>query len=152
MLSATLQRHRRSVLPLTALQTGAVMFAMGLTLLYLNPFWQFDESGLLDSKVHWWNIACVGLIAAGYVVVAVSLIWFIALLVSRLAGRQRWPYLVAILFMLGVVAWAAVNGFVKDVNAHFEWNSAEGLTASPSRPGMMPLQFEIGRASCRERV
>jgi hypothetical protein len=129
MLSATLNRRRRTVLPLTVLQTGAVMFALGLTLLYLNPFWRFDESGSLDARVHWWIIACEGLIAVGYVVVAVSLMWFVALIASRLAGRQKWPYIVAVLFLLGIAGWAAASGFVKDVNAHFEWNSAEGLTA-----------------------
>lgn len=129
MLPAKLQPRRRNILPLTALQTGAVMFALGLTLLYLNPFWHFDESGLLDARVHWWNIACAGLIASGYLVVAVSLTWFVALIVSRLTGRQKWPYIVAILFLLCIAGWAAVNGFARDINAHFEWNSAEGLTA-----------------------
>lgn len=129
MLRSTLPRRRRSLWPLTALQTGAVMFALGLTLLYLNPFWQFDESGLLDARVHWWNISCIVLIAAGYLVGAASLIGFVALIASRLAGRRNWPYVVAVLFFLGIAAWAAVNGFVKDVNAHFEWNSAEGLSA-----------------------
>lgn len=129
MLSATLQRRRRNILPLTALQIGAVMFALGLTLLYLNPFWHFDESGLLDGRVRWWNIACVGLLAAGYMTVAVSLIGFVAYIVSRLSARQRWPYFIAVLLLLGVATWIAVNGFAKDINAHFEWNSAEGLTA-----------------------
>jgi hypothetical protein len=129
MLSATHHRRRRNILPLTALQTGAVMFALGLTLLYLNPFWHFDQSGVLDARVHWWNITCVGLIAAGYVVAAVSFIGFVAFIVSRLVGRSLWPYLVGVLFLLGIAGWAAANGFVKDFNAHFEWNSAEGLTA-----------------------
>jgi hypothetical protein len=127
MLPARLQRRRRSLWPLTVLQTGAVMFALGLTLLYLNPFWHFDESGLLDARVHWWNTGCLSLIAAGYVIVAVSLIALVALVVSRLAGHRKWPYIVALLFLLGVAAWAAVGGFVKNLNAHFEWNSAEGL-------------------------
>lgn len=128
MLPATLKRHRRNILPLTALQTGAVMFALGLTLLYLNPFWHFDESGLLDARLHWWNGTCLVLVAVGYVVVAVSLIGFVALIVTRLAGGRKWPYIVAVLFLLGIAGSAAVSGFVKDVNAHFEWNSAEGLT------------------------
>jgi hypothetical protein len=129
MLPATLQRRRRTILPLTALQTGAVLFALGLTLLYLNPFWQFDESGSLVARVHWWNTACEGLVTAGYLVAAVSLIWFAALTVSRFSSYRQWPYIIAALFLLGISGWVAVSGFVKDVNAHFEWNSAEGLTA-----------------------
>jgi hypothetical protein len=129
MLPVTLRRRRRTTWPLTALQSGAVMFALGLTLLYLNPFWRFDESGLLDARVLWWNNACLWLIALGYVVAAVSLIGFVALIVSRLAGHRKWPYIFAVLLLLGIAGWAAVNGFVKEVNAHFEWNAAEGMSA-----------------------
>jgi hypothetical protein len=128
MLTASLQRRHRIHWPITSLQTGGVLFALGLTLLYLNPFWHFDEGGFLDWRVHWWNIACQVLIAAGLLVVGLSLIGLLAFIVSRLSRGRAWPYAVAVLFVLGVTAWAGVVGFVQNLNAHFEWNSAEGFS------------------------
>lgn len=128
MFTTTFQR-RRINWPITSLQTGAVLFAVGLTLLYLNPFWHFDEGGFLDWRAHSWNVGCQMLVGAGLLVAALSLVGLVAVIVSRLSGRRPWPYVIAVLFVLGVAAWAGVGGFVRDLDAHFEWNSAEGFTA-----------------------
>src|ERR1700685_834543 len=89
------KHRRRASLALTGLDAGAVLFAGGLTLLYLNPFWQIDEGGFLDWRVHWWNTAGQILIAAGLLIEALALIGSLAVIVSRLTGRRSWPYVVA---------------------------------------------------------
>ena len=123
-------RHlRRAGLALTALEAGAVFFALGLTLLYLNPFWHFDERGLLDPRLHWWNIVGEFLIASGMIIGAMALVASLAALVSRFSGRGRWPYTLAVLLIVGVIVWIFPLGFVRDLDAHFEWNSADGFTA-----------------------
>jgi hypothetical protein len=125
----TPRQRRRNSWAITSLQTGAVLFAVGLTLLYLNPFWRFDEGGFLDWRAHWWNIGCQVLVGAGLLVAAVSFIVLVAVILSRISGRRRWPYALAAAVVLCVAAWAGVGGFVRDLSAHFEWNSAEGFTA-----------------------
>jgi hypothetical protein len=126
---STARHRRRDSWVITGLQIGAVGFAVGLTLLYLNPFWHFDEGGFLDWRVHWWNAGCQMLIGVGLLVAAVSLIGLVAVIVSRISGRRRWPYAVAAFVVLGVAVWAGASGILRDLNAHFEWNSAEGFTA-----------------------
>jgi hypothetical protein len=121
------RRQRRNNWIVTALQTGAVLFALGLTFLYLNPFWHLDEGGFLDWRVHWWNIGCQVLIAAGSSMVALAFVAAAAWIISRLSGRRLWPYTVAVCALICVVAWAGVEGFVRSFNAHFEWNAADGF-------------------------
>jgi hypothetical protein len=123
----TVRRPRRTSWVLTSLQTGAVLFAAGLTLLYLNPFWHFDEGGFLDWRVHWWNVGCQVFMGAGLLIASLAVIGLLAAFVSRLAGRP-WPYLGAVLLVLCVIAWTAAGGFVRDFGAHFEWNSTDGFT------------------------
>ncbi len=118
---------RRTTWLITGLQIGAVLFGGGLTLLYLNPFWRFDESGLLNWRVHWWNAAAEIMIACGVLIAALALLGCVALIVSRLSGRRTWPYLAAALLVVCVVVWVVPEGFTRDLNAHFEWNSAEGF-------------------------
>src|ERR1700730_13025071 len=123
-------RHlRRSSLAVTGLEAGAVLFVLGLTLLYLNPFWHFDSRGLLDPRLQWWNGVGEFLIAAGMVVEAAALIGALAALVSRFSGRGRWPYNLAVLLVIGLAAWILPLGFVRELGAHFEWNSVDGLSA-----------------------
>jgi len=92
---------RRVSWAITGLEAGVVLFAVGLTLLYLNPFWHFDESGFLDWRVHWWNAASTILTAAGLWIVALALIGSVAVIVSRFAGRHPWPYGLAALLVVG---------------------------------------------------
>jgi hypothetical protein len=49
------QAHASHELGHHGLEAGVLLFAGGLTLLYLNPFWHFDEGGFLDWRVHWWE-------------------------------------------------------------------------------------------------
>jgi len=122
------RRVRRTTWAITALQTGAVLFAGGLAFLYLNPFWHFDEGGFLDWQVHWWNGAAQAMIAAGLPIITLALVGLVAVLVSRLAGGRFWPYAVAALLVLCALAWALSSGFVRNMNAHFEWNAADGFS------------------------
>jgi hypothetical protein len=135
--------RRRGTWAITSLQTGAVLFALGLTLLYLNPFWHFDESGLVDGGVFWWNGFCLVLIATGYIVLILSIIVFIAIVFSRLTPRRSWIIAIGILFLLGMGVWGAANGIVKDLNAHFEWNSADGFS-------VFALETWQGKSGTRE--
>jgi Ankyrin repeats (3 copies) len=112
----------------SALEMGVLLFLGGLLLLYLNPFWHFDEGGFLDWRVHWWNAAGEILAAAGLVIEVLALIGSAAMLVSRLAKRNSWPYFVAVFMVLATVVWIGTEGFITNLNAHFEWNAADGLT------------------------
>jgi len=128
MLNPTARHIRRSSWAVTGLEAGAVLFAGGITLLYLNPFWHFDESGFLDWRVHWWNAAGEVLIAAGLLTEALALLASVAVIVSRAAGRRSWPYALAALLVFCAVVWVIPSCFVHDVDAHFEWNTADGFS------------------------
>lgn len=104
-----------------------MLFAGGLTLLYLNPFWHFDEGGFLDWRAHWWNAIGEILIGSGLLIEALALIGSLAAIVSRCFGRRSWPYLVAALLVGCAVAWVGPSGYMRDLDAHFEWNSADGF-------------------------
>ncbi len=122
------RRTPRTHWALTAIQGGAVAFAGGLTLLYLNPFWHFDDRGFLDWRVHWWNGAAQLLIAAGLVVESGALLGSVAMLVSRMAGRRSWPYWAVALVLLSAVIWTIPVGFVRELDGRFEWNAADGFS------------------------
>jgi hypothetical protein len=128
VLNPTASHIRRASWAVTGLEAGAVLFAGGITLLYLNPFWHFDEAGFLDWRVHWWNAAGQVLIAAGLLTEAMALLGTLAVIVSRAAGRRSWPYTLAALLVFGAVVWVIPGGFVRDLDAHFEWNTADGFS------------------------
>lgn len=119
---------RRVSWAISGLEAGVVMFALGLTLLYLNPFWHFDEGGFLDWRVLWWNATATMLTAAGLLIVALALIGSVAVIVSRCAGRHPWPYGMAALLVVCTLVWIAPEGFTRNLDAHFEWNSADGFS------------------------
>jgi hypothetical protein len=127
MLSPTAKHNRRMTWVFTGLQAGALLFAAGLVALYLNPFWHFDESGFLDWRLHWWNAAGEVLIAAGVLIEALALVGLAALIVSRFAYRRTWPYAVAALLLCCALVWVSSVGFVRSLDAHFEWNAADGF-------------------------
>ncbi len=113
-----------------SIESGALLFAAGLLVLYLNPFWHFDSAGFLDWRVHWWNAIGEILSATGLLVEALALLLSAAVLVSRLVQRKSWPYLAAAGVVVCVVVWVGTAGdFVANLNAHFEWNAADGFTA-----------------------
>jgi ankyrin repeat protein len=128
VLTPTATHVRRTSWAITGLETGFVLFGGGLTLLYLNPFWHFDEGGFLDWRVHWWNVAAEVMTSAGLLISALALVGLMAVIVSRLAGRGSWPYVLAFLLVCGAVVWIIPAGLIRDLDAHFEWNAADGFT------------------------
>ncbi|MGA8273332.1 MAG: ankyrin repeat domain-containing protein [Candidatus Sulfotelmatobacter sp.] len=110
------------------LQAGVLLFAGGITLLYLNPYWHVDETGFLDQRVHWWNGTCAILAGAGLFIEALALLSSLAVVVSRLLGRRLWPYAAAALLVACVLVWVGPEDFTRNLDAHFEWNSADGFT------------------------
>ncbi|MFZ0319423.1 MAG: ankyrin repeat domain-containing protein [Candidatus Sulfotelmatobacter sp.] len=127
MLNPNASHIRRASWAVTGLEAGAALFTGGLTLLYLNPFWHFDESGFLDWRVHWWNAAGEILIATGLLTEALALLGSLAVIVSRGISRRTWPYTVACLLVFGAVVWIIPSGLTRDLDAHFEWNVADGF-------------------------
>jgi ankyrin repeat protein len=123
----TAKHLRRTSWAVAGLEGGVLLSVLGLTLLYLNPFWHFDEGGFLDWRVHWWNAAAGGLAAGGLLLTALALIGALAVLVSRCAGRRSWPYAVAALLVASALVWIAPEGFTRNLDAHFEWNAADGF-------------------------
>jgi len=120
---------RRTRWAIIGLEGGAVLFIAGLATLYFNPFWHFDESGFLDHRVYWWNAAGETLTAAGLLLEALALAGSLAVIVSRCFGRRAWPYVVAALLVFCAVVWVSPAGFTRTLNAHFEWNAADGFSA-----------------------
>jgi hypothetical protein len=121
-------RHTHRSWLVWSFQAGGVMFALGLVLLYLNPFWHLDEGGFLDWRVHWWNTGCQILVGAGCLIAALALVLAIAVILSRISSQQPWPYFLVAVGLICVVAWAGAEGFIRDFDAHFEWNAADGFT------------------------
>lgn len=128
MLSPTAKHIRRTTWAIAGLEVGAVLFAAGLVVLYLNPFWHFDEGGFLDHRVHWWNAAGEILTATGLLTEALALVASVALAVSRFSGWRSWPYSVAALIVFCAVVWVSPGGFTRTLDARFEWNSADGFS------------------------
>jgi hypothetical protein len=128
MLTPTAKHIRRTTWAVTGLEAGALLFVAGLVVLYINPFWHFDEGGFLDWRVHWWNTAGEILIAAGLSIEALALIGLGAVIVSRFANRRSWPYLVAALLVVCTAVWISPSGFTRNLDAHFEWNLADGFS------------------------
>src|SRR5271155_164858 len=126
MLTPTAKHIRRTTWTLYGLEAGAVLFVAGLVALYLNPFWHFDEGGFLDWRLRWWNTAGEVLIATGFLIEALALLGLAAVLVSRCFSRRSWPYLVAALLVVCTALWISPAGFTRSLDAHFEWNQADG--------------------------
>lgn len=126
---------------LAGIEIGALLFAVGLAALYLNPFWHFDQGGFLDWRVHWWNALGETLVGAGLVVEVLALVFLAAVLISRLAHQKPWPYMAAAGLVVCVVAWVGTEGFLGDLNAHFEWNAADGFTTFRLQPLDNPSQI-----------
>ncbi len=118
---------RRASWVIGGLETGVALFILGLTFLWLNPFWHFDEGGFLDWRLHWWNLAAEILTGSGLLLTSLALIGAVAVLLSRLSGRRSWPYAVAALLIVCALVWVAPEGFTRNLDAHFEWNSADGF-------------------------
>ena len=129
MLTPAAVHNRRTRWALTALEVGAVLFLVGLGVLYSNPFWHFDERGFLDWRVYWWNAAGEILIAAGLLTETLALLGSFAVLVSRYTGRRSWPYFVVIALILGAALWVVPTGFTRSASAHFEWNASDGFSS-----------------------
>lgn len=112
----------------TGFEGGSALLALGLLLLYVNPFWRLDEAGYLDRRVHWWNFTGQAVAALGLSLLVVALTALLAALVSHcLRGRPSWPYLLAALAICGLVTWVGLDGFTRDLQAVFEWNAADGF-------------------------
>ena len=128
MLTPTAKHIRRTTWAVTGVEAGALLFVAGLLVLYLNPFWHFDEGGFLDWRLRWWNSAGEVLMAAGLLIEALALVGLAALLVSRFVGRRSWPYLVAALLVVCTALWISPAGFTRNLDARFEWNQADGFS------------------------
>jgi hypothetical protein len=127
------------------LEAGFLLSVVGLIFLYLNPFWRLNAAGFLDPRVHWWNFVGQAMTGVGLVTLALALVAGVAGVVSHcFASRPTWPYLVAALAVAGLVTAVGVDGFTRDFDAHFEWDSANGFrsfqlessdpSAAPSLP------------------
>jgi hypothetical protein len=122
------QKHaHRASLAIAGLEAGAALSILGVVLLYLNPFWHFDNSGFLDYRVYWWNAGGEILVGGGLLTFALALVGTGAVLLSLCFRRQAWPYFLAALVVCGILAWVIPGGFTQSLDAHFEWNAAEGF-------------------------
>jgi hypothetical protein len=105
-----------------ALIVSAICFALGLTILHLNPYWRSEpeEPGTLHHKVYAWN-------AFGHLLCALgmsSLLTEIASWLSR-AFKAKWLYWSGIACCMTL--WIAKGGFAEDYQAQFAWDKSTGL-------------------------
>ena len=122
-----------------------MLFVAGLVVLYLNPFWHFDDGGFLDWRLRWWNIAGEVLISAGFLIEALALVGLAAVVVSRFAGRRAWPYVVAALLVACTVVWISPAGFT--VRIWMRTSSGTWPTASTSSACKCGTESRGGLAS-----
>src|SRR5260370_36658023 len=115
MLNPTATHNRRTRWAITGLEAGAVLFLAGLAVLYLNPFWHFDESGFLDHRVFLWNAAGEILTATGLLTEALALVGGVAGLLSRRFGQRSWPYALAALPLLSACAWCGLRRLERSI-------------------------------------
>ncbi|MGD0567507.1 MAG: ankyrin repeat domain-containing protein [Candidatus Sulfotelmatobacter sp.] len=127
MLNPKAKHNRHATWAGYGLEAGALLFIAGLALLYFNPFWHFDDGGFLDRRVHWWNAVGQILIAVGLFTEVLALVATVAVVASRFTGQRSWPYVSAALLAFCAVVWISPGGFIRDLDAHFEWNSADGF-------------------------
>ena len=128
MFTPKAKHIRYATWAIVGLEVGAVLFVVGLLVLYFNPFWHFDNGGFLDRSVYWWNAGGEILTGGGLAIEALALVASLAMIVSRFFNWKSWPYGVAVLLLCGVLIPASINGFTRDLDAHFEWNAADGFT------------------------
>lgn len=122
-------RHLRyATWALGGLELGAFLFAIGLAALYLNPFWHFDDGGVLDWRLQWWNISGEIVVGAGLLIETLAFVGALAVLISRVSKRRRWPYAAALVLVCSGLGWVISEGVVAEESAHFEWNVADGFT------------------------
>jgi hypothetical protein len=134
MLSPNARHVRFTTWAVAGLEAGAMLFVAGLLLLYFNPFWHFDDGGFLDWRVYWWNGAGEIFAAAGLTIEALALLGSAAVLASRAVNRRLWPYAVAGLLVFCGAGWIVFSGFTRAVDAHFEWDAADGFSAFRVQP------------------
>lgn len=127
MLTPSQKHARRASFAIAGLEAGLALSVLGLALLYLNPFWHFDAGGFLDYRVYWWNAGGEILIGGGLLILGLALLWGVAVLLSLCFRRHAWPYLLAGFALVCVFAWVIPSGITRNLNAHFEWNDAEGF-------------------------
>ncbi|MFZ1917715.1 MAG: hypothetical protein WAU58_09095 [Terriglobales bacterium] len=122
--------------------TGALLFAAGLTILHLNPYWRIEpNSAVIDHRAGQW-------MAVGHMVAALGLLCLVgspAIAVVLLLARRfkrKWLYWSAAVALptCMVVLWLAGSGTSADYNAVFHWDSAAGVTAF--RVTMSPPAFD----------
>lgn len=128
-LSPNARHLRFTTWALGGLESGALLFALGIGALYLNPFWHFDDGGFFDWRFRWWNIAGETVLASGLLAEGIALAGAVAVLVSRFTKRSLWPYRVALVLVCSLAGWVVSEGVVSNGTAHFEWNASEGFTA-----------------------
>jgi hypothetical protein len=128
VLTPNAKHIRRTTWAIISLETGAVLFVAGLLVLYFNPFWHFDAGGFLDWRVHWCEAAGEILIASGLLIEALALLGSVAVLVSRCVHQRLWPYGAAAVLLCCAVASLSLSGFTRELDAHFEWDAADGFS------------------------
>jgi hypothetical protein len=110
---------------------GLILFAIGVILLHLNPYWRNDPDlpMVIDKRVHLWS-------GVGHLVCAVGIVGGLGgaafILLSAVAPRHRarWSYW-AFVVLCGSAfsAWLAVCGTYVQYNATFHWDSVHGITS-----------------------
>jgi len=112
------------------LAAGIALFAVGLTVLHLNPYWRLEphSTGAIDHRAFLCSgighlIAGIGLlIGTGGATVA------IVLLLGRLLKPKRLYWSIVILAACLALAWLGASGLSSYYRASFHWGSTAGAT------------------------
>lgn len=129
---------------LVQLVLGAVLFALGLTILRWNPYWRLEPntSGFIDHHVYRWN-------GIGHLVAALGLSWIIASAVYVLLRQLFRPRLAVALILIASTEWLTLTGVSEQYVASFHWDERAGITnfrvTSHGQGRLNPLWWEIIR-------
>ena len=112
------------------LAAGVALFAVGLTVLHLNPYWCLEphSTGAIDHRA----LLCSGI---GHLIAGVGLLCgtggatvAIVMLLGRLLRSKKLYWSVVILSTCLTLAWLLTSGLSEYYRASFHWGSVTGAT------------------------
>src|SRR6185312_7571418 len=114
---------RQELKYLLSLIAGTICFAMGQSVLHLNPYWRSEPGqpgGSLHHRVYAWN-------AMGHLLCALGMLCLFAVVIFWLsrAIRTKWLYWTAM--GCAIAVWIAVAGVRGDYDAKFAWSNTDGV-------------------------
>lgn len=124
-------KHRRLPKGLVAIVFGVFVYAAGVLILYLNPYWHFASNTdfVIDRRAYWWS--GIGHLVSGAGLLCIVAGALVALCVVLGHGiTSRWLYCSVLGLSVSILAgWLVMSGLSEEYDASFHWESGIGVTA-----------------------